>query len=149
MASRQRCHHPARNSANLVLTSLRCRWRKPLGAILDLFQLPLVKICLLDPTSTQRNLYSASTRASSTSEKERGGYSIWFRISPLFSSLQGQWGRSNIISGIQQGWLSRQQGQIYIWWFDQPASDTTRTCKLLWPGVSALLPVSIQLLRAS
>ena len=41
-------------------------------------------------------------------------------------------------------------GLIYIWWFGRPSSDAVMTCSfLLLPGVSVLLPVSRQIVRAS
>ena len=80
----------------------------------------------LDPQSIHRNLYSASTRPRRTREKtiaspllplQRGGHSIWFRTSPLFSTHQGYQGSANICPGIQQGWLGRSVGQMCRWWF--------------------------------
>ena len=53
----------------------------------------------------------------------------------------------NTLPRIQQGWLGRQQEQIYSWWFGQLASDNVRKCtSLLFPGATLVENQSKQVL---
>ena len=173
MASVQRHHRPARNNENLVLL----RWRKLQGAILDFFlNLQRLNVCSsdddpLDPIYTQRNLYFASDRASSTGGEEdlvveilspRFLWLLHGDISHLMPQEHGDISSgSELLLHLFPVFKIGRAVQILFLEFikdgleeiddkftSKLGSDTARTCRfLLLPGVSALLPVSIQFLK--
>ena len=81
-----------------------------------------------------------------------GAFHLVLNFSPTFFQSSRSVGQVKYspCNSSSAGLLSRPGGQIYRWWFGQPATDTVRKCtSILVPGVSALLSISIQLLRTS
>ena len=178
MVAKQRRHHQARNSINLAFPPPLVKVEKSQGAILDFsLKSFLLKICASDEDPRPHIDPEESVFSANQGKHQQGKeVLVVVIVTPRFgffmaicfpSSAPTAWGTFHLFLNFssmflhclgpvgQHKYSSQNSARItpqtlgMRWWFGQPGSDTTRRRRsLLLPGVSVLLPVLIQLLRA-